>query len=171
MTGGAILASTHQSHLDPIVVRTPLARALGFVARKTLFRNPVFGAMISGLGAVQLDRDATTPAGLREVVELLKAGNGLVFFPEGTRSSDGEIAPLRPGVALLAKRSGVPVVPIAVEGTFRCWPRTRRLPRTGRIRVVYGEPVTYPGDADRAGILGDLAARLRVLQEKARRMC
>lgn len=139
------------------------------MARKTLFRNPIFGAMISGLGAVQLDRDATTPAGLREVVELLKAGAALVFFPEGTRSRDGEIARLRPGVALLARRSGVPVVPVAVEGTFRCWPRSRRFPRPGRIRVVYGEPVTY--DGDRAGILADLETRLRALQQEARAMC
>lgn len=169
-TGGVILACMHQSHLDPVLVRTPLSRAIGFVAKKSLFRIPGFAAMIRGLGAVELDRDAASPAGLREVVDLLRRGAALVFFPEGTRSPDGELSPLRPGIALLASRSGAPVVPVALDGAYDVWPRRRRLFRPGRIRVVYGEPATYSPDLGRDEILADLDRRLRALRDRARRL-
>jgi 1-acyl-sn-glycerol-3-phosphate acyltransferase len=168
--GGVIIASTHQSHLDPVMIRAPLTRAVGYVARKTLFANRLFGGMIRRLGAVELDRDAATPAGIRELVEILQAGAALVFFPEGTRTPDGEIGPLRPGIALLAKRAGVPVVPAAIEGSFACWPRSRRFFRAGRIRVVYGEARRFGPETGRREILEDLDGRLHELQARARRL-
>lgn len=95
----------------------------------------------------------------------------MIFFPEGTRSPDGELKALRPGIALLAKQAGVPVVPVAVEGTYACWPRRRKLFRPGRVRIVYGEPVVYGRKDRRNEILEDLTRRIAELAGRARQMC
>ncbi|MHC4472016.1 MAG: lysophospholipid acyltransferase family protein, partial [Planctomycetota bacterium] len=139
--GGVVLACTHQSHLDPVMYSAALPRTAMYVARKSLFRNRAFGLMIRGFGAVSLDRDATGAAEVRKILEVLEAGAALIVFPEGTRSPDGEIGRLKPGIALIAKRASAPVVPASVDGTFACWPRHRKLFRPGRVRIAYGEPV------------------------------
>ena len=65
----------------------------------------------------------------------------MTFFPEGTRTEDGEIAELKPGIVALASRAGVPIIPAAIAGTFEAWPRSRRFPRPHPIRVHYGRPI------------------------------
>ena len=97
----------------------------------------------------------------------LRDGAALIFFPEGTRSKDGNIGKLRAGIALLARMSRVPVVPVAVEGTFQCWPRHRKIFRPGRVRVVYGEPVVYGRGTKRDEVLADLGERLYALRKRA----
>lgn len=168
--GPVILACTHQSHLDPVMARAPLSRPVGYVARSTLFRNRLFAGLIRKLGAISFDRESSSLAELKGVIDCLTGGAALVFFPEGTRSLDGSLGRLRPGIALLAKRSGAPVVPIAVEGTFQCWPRNRKLFRPGRVRVVYGESVCYGGGYRRKEVLSDLSNRLAGLKERAASM-
>jgi 1-acyl-sn-glycerol-3-phosphate acyltransferase len=168
--GGVILASTHESHLDPVILQAALPRRIKYVARTTLFRNPVFGWLIRSLGAVAFDRDATTAGGLKTVIDELTGGEVVVYFPEGTRSRDGEMGRIRPGIALLARRSGAAVVPTAIDGTYGCWPRGRKFFRSGRIRVVYGEPVRYDGSAKREEVLDDLERRLRALKARAREL-
>jgi 1-acyl-sn-glycerol-3-phosphate acyltransferase len=168
--GGTILACMHQSLLDPPLIRVSLKRPTGFVARSTLFRSRLFAAAIRYLGALSFDREGVGSKGMREVLEVLRGGDALILFPEGTRSRDGGIGALKPGVALLARRSGVPVVPVGIAGTFECWPRHRKLPRPGRVRIVYGEPVTYGERQGRGEILEDLKNRLTGLAERARSM-
>jgi 1-acyl-sn-glycerol-3-phosphate acyltransferase len=167
LQGGAILACTHQSHLDPVLVTAPLPRRVGYVARSTLFGNRWFAALIGHLGALAFDRESTGTDDLRLVIDELEGGRALVFFPEGTRSPDGEIGRLKPGIAILARRARVPVVPVAIEGTFRCWPRHRKVFRPGKVRVLYGEPVEYGPDVRRKRILTDLAGRLAELRGRA----
>jgi 1-acyl-sn-glycerol-3-phosphate acyltransferase len=169
--GGTILACTHQSHLDPVLVVAPVDRVVKFVARSTLFANRGFALLIGTLGAMAFDRDEGGAGELRGVLRALGAGDALVFFPEGTRSPDGEIGPLKPGVALLASRSGVPVVPVALSGTYQCWPRWRKVFRPGRVRVVYGEPVRYDRGMDRDEVLRDLDRRIRAAWDAARSAC
>ncbi len=169
--GGAILASTHESHLDPVMVTAPITtRRIGYVARSTLFGSTLFGWLIARMGARSFDREEGGSRELRGIVAALRDGDALVFFPEGTRSPDGRLGALKAGVAMLACRSGVPVVPIAVDGTHECWPRGRKWFRRGRVRVVYGDPVTYGAEIDRAEVLADLGGRLRALKERAERM-
>ncbi len=83
--GGAILASNHQSFLDPMLLGLGLLRRVRFVARTTLFRNPVFGFFIREVGAMSIDRDAADLGALRSIAGFLRAGHLLVMFPEGTR--------------------------------------------------------------------------------------
>ena len=79
---------------------------------------------------------------MKAVIARLKAGAAVVVFPEGTRTATGRLGEIRPGFAVLAKRAGVPILPVAIVGAFACWPRTRLLPRPGRIRLEYGRVVT-----------------------------
>jgi 1-acyl-sn-glycerol-3-phosphate acyltransferase len=168
--GGVILACTHESHLDPMVLGASLRRKIGFVGRSTLFRNPIFGWLIHSLGARSFDREGPGGSEVKGVIELLEQGEALVFFPEGTRSPDGELHPLKAGIALLARRAGVPVVPIAVDGTFKCWPRHRKLPGPGRIRIVCGEPVRYGPRTKKGELLSDLTERLASQKSRAREL-
>ncbi len=165
--GGLILACTHESHLDPIVIATGVRRRIGFVARKSLFKNAFFGWLIGELGARPFDRDETGVSELKGVFKLLSEGEALVFFPEGTRSKDGELGPLKPGIALLARRAGVPVVPVAVDGTFECWPRHQKMFRPGRIRVKYGKPIQYGSGHKKTEVLADLSEKLAKLKSEA----
>ncbi|MEN8148983.1 MAG: lysophospholipid acyltransferase family protein [Planctomycetota bacterium] len=168
LTGGVIVACTHQSHLDPWFLQACLTRRVRYVARSTLFRNPLFGGMLRGLGAIPFDREATTATAMKDLAARVKEGRALAMFPEGTRSKDGEIGRLRPGIALLIRRSKAPVVPAAVDGAFDCWPRQKKFFRPGRVRIVIGEPMTFARTEGREEVLGRLGERLVSLRDEAR---
>jgi 1-acyl-sn-glycerol-3-phosphate acyltransferase len=138
-----ILASNHLSFLDPPLVGSPVARMCRFLARSTLFKNRLFGRYLLSLGVVPVDRDGGGPAGLKTALRLLEEGQALVLFPEGTRSADGRLQPARPGIGLIAIKSGAPVVPVRVFGTYEAWGRHRRWPRFCRLALSYGPPLRF----------------------------
>ena len=139
-SGGAIMVSNHLSHLDVFVLGLPLLRPLNYVARSTLF-VPVVGQFIRSVGGFPIQRDGKGSQGFRETLRRVRYGNIVTFFPEGTRTEDGEIAELKPGIVALASRAGVPIIPAAIAGTFEAWPRSQRFPRPHPIRVHYGVPI------------------------------
>ena len=139
-SGGAIMVSNHLSHLDVFVLGLPLLRPLNYVARSTLF-VPVVGQFIRSVGGFPIQRDGKGSQGFRETLRRVRDGNIVTFFPEGTRTEDGEIAELKPGIVALASRAGVPIIPAAIAGTFEAWPRSQRFPRPHPIRVHYGVPI------------------------------
>lgn len=143
-SGGVILAANHQSFLDPPIVGIPLTRQVYYVARSSLFGGPLRRWWLRAQHALPIERGAGDIGAIRQAVELLRQGQGLVLFPEGTRTPDGSIKQFKPGFALIAARAGVPVVPVAIEGSYRAWPRHQRVPGWGRIRVAYGPPVPPP---------------------------
>ncbi len=139
--GGALLVSNHLSHLDVFVLGIPLRRPLNYVARSTLFFPPL-GTLIRSVGGFPIQREGMGVQGLKETLRRLRNGGIVVLFPEGTRSRDGAIGELKPGIAVLAQRAKVPVVPAAIAGTFEAWPRARPFPRPHPIRIHYGRPIT-----------------------------
>ena len=143
-TGGAMLVSNHLSHLDVFVLGIPLVRPLNYVARSTLFL-PVLGALIRSVGGFPIQREGMGAEGLKETLRRLRNGGIVALFPEGTRSLDGELGELKAGIAVLATRAKVPIIPAAVAGTFEAWPRSRPFPLPGPLRVHYGPPI-YPDD-------------------------
>jgi len=169
-TGPFILASNHQSYLDPVFCGVYIKRQLCFLARKSLFTNPFFGALIRSLGAIPVRRGQADISAIKVVIEELKRGNPVCLYPEGTRTSDGRIAPVKPGLGLLCRRTGAPIVPVVIDGAFECWPRHRKLFRPGKVRVCYGQPIS----ANQAAQLGDrklaemLINRLRQMQQQLR---
>jgi 1-acyl-sn-glycerol-3-phosphate acyltransferase len=140
--GGALVCANHQSHFDPPLVGLTCPRRMNYLARDTLFRTPGFKQLIEFLDAIPIDREGGGLAGLKETLRRLKAGELVLIFPEGTRSHDGEVAPLKPGFVAVARRSRVPLVPVGIDGAYQAWPRTAPLPRLARIAVVIGEPIT-----------------------------
>lgn len=140
-TGGAVLVSNHLSFLDVFILGMGVRRPLNYVARSTLF-IPGLGWFIRSVGGFPIQREGMGASGMKETLRRLRDGGVVTLFPEGTRSEDGELGELKPGIALLVSRAGVPVVPAGVAGTFGAWPRHRLFPRPHPIRVHYGPPIT-----------------------------
>lgn len=141
-TGAVILASNHISTLDPPVVGVAVWRPGAFMAKEELFRNPLAAAFIRGIRAFPVRRGASDRGALKFSLEVLKRGEMLVMFPEGTRSATGELQGGETGVGFIAYRSGAPVVPVYIHGTDRVLPRKGR-PRLAPISVTFGEPRVY----------------------------
>ena len=102
---------------------------------------PILGAFIRSVGGFPIQREGIGASGMKETLRRLKAGGIVALFPEGTRSRDGELGPLKPGIAVLAARVGVPVVPAGLAGLYEIWPRSRLLPVPHPVRVHYGQPI------------------------------
>lgn len=143
LAGPVILASNHASFLDPPLVGAPLSRPLAYLARDTLFRFPVIGALLRAWNAVPVDRDGGGAGGLRRILEAVGTGQGIIIFPEGTRSRDGNLQPARTGIGLIVLKSEAPVVPVRVFGTFEAYGRHLRFPRPHPIAVKFGRPLHF----------------------------
>jgi 1-acyl-sn-glycerol-3-phosphate acyltransferase len=139
--GGGMLLSTHQSLMDPVLVGLISNRRLNYLARKSLFKNPVFGFLIRVLDAIEIDRDRGGLTGLREMLKRLQQGELVLLFPEGTRTSDGSVGEIKPGFIPVARRAQVPLIPIAIVGAYDCLPRGTKLPTRKPIAVVVGKPI------------------------------
>ncbi len=148
--GPALLIANHQSFLDPVLVGLAAYRQLCYLARKSLFRNPLFARLIRSLNAVPIDQEGMGKEGLRTILAELHKGQAVLVFPEGERTADGAVHPLKPGVHLLIKRTQAPIVPVGIAGAFDAWPRWRKYPllaplwcpaRPGTIAVSIGRPL------------------------------
>lgn len=141
LEGGGMLLSTHQSGIDPILVGLACNRNLNFLARSTLFKNPAFSFLLRILDSIQIDRERGGLSGLREMLSRLRSGELVLLFPEGTRTADGSIGTLKPGFLPIAKRSEVPLIPVAIVGAFECMPKGSRWLFPLPIAVVFGKPL------------------------------
>jgi 1-acyl-sn-glycerol-3-phosphate acyltransferase len=144
--GGVIVAANHVSYLDIPIVGCALARRADFLAKDELFTHPVVGWLFRRFGGVPIRRGAIDRAALGEVERRLAAGRLVVMYPEGTRSPDERLREAKPGVGMLAVRTGVPVVPAYVAGTGEAWPPGARWLRCRPITVVFGEPMQWRRD-------------------------
>ena len=159
--GGGLLVANHASHLDPPLVGSVCPRRLNFLARKTLFDNPAFGWLIRSLDAIPIDRDGMGLSGVKETLRRVRRGEMVLLFPEGTRSPDGRLAPLKPGVCSLARKGRAPIVPVGLRGTFDAWPRGRGL-RLAPIHIHFGQPISPEeiGDLDDEQLLATIERRI-----------
>jgi len=166
--GAVVLACSHQSFLDPVLATMALPRECHYMARDTLFRNRWFRLLIESLNAFPVKRDSADVGAIKEILRRLRDGQLVVTFPEGTRTLDGGLQPLREGSLLVAKRAKATIVPTVIYGAFQCWPRSRRLPRPGAIHVAYG-PAIKPAEVEAASVseLSDrTSAALRALHSR-----
>ncbi|HEV3255552.1 MAG TPA: lysophospholipid acyltransferase family protein [Gemmataceae bacterium] len=181
VAGPALLIANHQSYLDPPLVGLAARRHLRFLARKTLFGHAVFARLIRSLNAVPIDQEGLGLEGLRVILHHLKAGEAVLVFPEGERTHDGQLQPLRPGVQLLIKRARAPVVPVGIAGAFEAWPRWRNYPLPAPLLLATGKralavSIGPPLDADRLlglprdRLLGALSADLHRVMTRAERL-
>jgi len=142
-TGPVLLISNHQSYFDPPLIGVASGfRPFRQMARATLFRNPLFAWLIRLMGSIPVDRGAADMASMRACIEVLNRGNGLLLFPEGTRTLDGKTGRFANGIMVLIRRAKPKILPVAIEGAFDVWPRGKPRPRLfGRIGVMLGEPI------------------------------
>ena len=141
--GGVLLVSNHQSYLDPMLATLALPRQCSYMARDSLFAKPMFRVLIESLNAFPVRRGEADLRAVKETLRRLRDGYAVLLFPEGTRSAGGQMGPIQPGVAMIARRADVPVVPVAIDGAYDVWPRNRALPRlpvTQPVHVKYGQP-------------------------------
>jgi 1-acyl-sn-glycerol-3-phosphate acyltransferase len=178
--GPALLIANHQSLLDPIIIGLASPRRLCYLARKTLFRNPVVGAVLHSVGGVELDMEGVGKEGIKTILHELQRGQAVVVYPEGTRTEDGRIQPFRPGIQLLIKRTEAPIVPIGIAGAVEAWPYWRPMPYPaplfppagGGVAAVVGPALEAKRIASlpRAKMLTELFEVISGLKERAERL-
>jgi 1-acyl-sn-glycerol-3-phosphate acyltransferase len=160
-TGPFILVSNHCSNLDPEILGWAVGyrtkRLIHFMAKAEMRSWPVLGWLASQSGVVFVRRGEGDRAAQRFLLEALAAGRPIALFPEGTRSRDGRMKAGKPGAALLAMRSGAPLLPVGIAGTHRMFPGRSRFPHATRVVVRIGQPFTLPhepaGRLDRAALV------------------
>jgi 1-acyl-sn-glycerol-3-phosphate acyltransferase len=139
-TGPVLLAANHVSFLDPPFIGAAVPRPIHFLARSTLFSNPLLGAVIRRLQALPIDREAGG-TGLKAILELLGQGEAILLFPEGTRSPDGRLIRAKAGIGLTVMKTDAVVVPVRIVGAFESWGRHQKWPRPHRLEVHFGPPI------------------------------
>jgi len=139
--GGVLLLVNHQSFLDPPCVGVQMKRPLSYLAKSELFEAPFFGKLIPLLNAYPVRQGAGDVGAVRETIKRLKEGHILTVFPEGSRTPDGEMLPLQPGFALVVRKAGVPIIPVAINGTYRAWPKGKMFFTPTPVRVKFGKPL------------------------------
>ena len=157
-----IFASNHLSLIDSPALVAHLPRALCFLAKKELFSVPFMGWYLHRQGHIPIERSdpKATVRSLGEAARVIQdERKSLLSFPEGTRSADGQMLPFKEGTALLALRSGTPIVPVAVVGTERIMVAKSLEIRGGAVEIRIGQPIDVAGqDAKQRG---ELTERLR----------
>ncbi len=145
--GPLILASNHQSYFDPPLVGICSRRGVYYLARKTLLQIPLLGKLLPQINVILVDRDGNDMSALKSVIRTVKSGNGVVLFPEGTRSVDGSLQPGKAGIGLVIVKTRAPVQPVRIFGSYEAFPKGSDKISLTPITVVVGKPVRFT-DAD-----------------------
>ncbi|HXM28054.1 MAG TPA: lysophospholipid acyltransferase family protein [Chthoniobacterales bacterium] len=144
--GAAILASNHQSYLDPPCIGMACRNDIYYLARNTLYQRPLIGPLLKRLNTVPVDRDRGDVSSIKTIIRLLRSGHRVIIFPEGTRSLDGQLQPARAGLGMIIAKTLAPVVPVRVFGSFEALPRVGGL-KLRPVSVVVGKPMRFSEDA------------------------
>jgi 1-acyl-sn-glycerol-3-phosphate acyltransferase len=146
-TGGVLMVTNHQSFLDPWLVGVGIPRQVHSMARDSLYKGGFLHYLMELWNAFPVKRGSADLGAIRTAVDRLDKGFLVNIFPEGTRSEDGTIGTIAPGVSLILNRckTDVPVVPVVIDGAFEAWPRGAKFPRPRQIRIHYGRPIPAAG--------------------------
>lgn len=147
--GPVLIASNHESFLDPPLVGVAYDHAVYYLARKTLFRG--LGAWLyPRLNSIPVDQDRPDMTSLKTIIKLLRQGNQVVVFPEGARTLDGELQPAEAGTGLIVAKSKAVVQPVRIFGARDALPRGSGKVRFCPITVVVGDPITFSAEEFKA---------------------
>ncbi len=137
--GGLLVISNHCSQMDPVIIGSMFPRRLYYMAKEELFKIPFLRSLIISLGAFPVKRETGDLRALSKIMELVSRGEAVLLFPEGSRSEDGEVKEFMHGASYVAVKTGVPVLPVAVRGSFEAMPKGQAIPRLTKIKVKVGE--------------------------------
>jgi 1-acyl-sn-glycerol-3-phosphate acyltransferase len=141
-SGGFLLAANHASFLDPPMIGCQISRQIAYFARKTLWKRGLASWWLDTVGTIPVDRDGGQDvSAIKRVLKALKEDRGLILFPEGTRTLDGNLQPAKPGVGFIAIKTQVPVVPVRIFGSFEAFGKGRGVRLGTPVTVVFGRPL------------------------------
>jgi 1-acyl-sn-glycerol-3-phosphate acyltransferase len=142
-----IFAANHLSQFDIFALQGYLEVDFRWLAKKELFAIPVFGAAMRMVGYIPVDRSRGRQAleSINEAAERIAAGTSVIIFPEGTRSKDGKLHSFKAGAMVLAIKAGVPIVPVAINGSYKVLPKGRLLAQPGPVTIRIGTPIETKG--------------------------
>lgn len=162
--GGVLICPNHVCDADPPAIGAAVPRYPYFMAKEELFSLRLIGPMMRALHAFPIRRDSADRSALRHAEQLLKAGEAVIIFPEGGGNFEGRLQPLQPGALLLALRTRVPVIPVALAHTNQVLPygatRPRRSPHP--VTVTFGEPLDLSDLYGKKGAVEEATYRLTV---------
>lgn len=138
-SGPVVLAINHLSMLDPILIGAVMPRPICFMAKEELFRYPLLGRILRWVNAFPVRRGEPDRDAIQYALKRLREGHVVGIFPEGTRSLDGRLLELHGGTALLALKSGAPILPVAITGTQRAMPKGAWWPRRVYVEIRIGQ--------------------------------
>jgi len=141
-SGGLIIASNHVSYLDPAVLVASLNRKIYFITKKEVFKNTFISFILKNLNAFSVDRENVDILAFKKAINILREEKVLGIFPEGTRSSNGELQELKLGAIKIAMKTGVPILPVGIIGTHKIYPRGIKFPILFKHKIIvkYGAP-------------------------------
>jgi len=176
--GPFLLLINHQSMLDPMLIHSLAPRQIWSMTKSTQFRHPVMRWLLARLGGFPTRRYQVDPQAVRVALRYLEEGRGVGIFPEGERSWDARLQPLRRGTVRLVLKAGVPVIPVGVIGAYDAWPRwsdfhwLRPFVRRAPVTIRYGAPLEFGAHdfrEEREAVLDETMETLsRVLREISR---
>jgi len=137
--GPCIIAANHCSNLDPPLVGIACKRAIHYLGKKSLLDWPVLGPIFPQLNVIPVDQKNADRSALMGAIRVVKNGGAVLIFPEGSRSPDGNLQPAQPGIGMIAAKTGAPVIPVRISGSFEAFPRSKCLPKLSSICVVVGK--------------------------------
>ena len=142
--GAVIVAPVHRSNLDVPVLGATSPRRLRYFAKDSLFTNRFWTWLLTLVGAFPVRRDSTDRQALEAAIRVLERGEPLAMFPEGERKSGPVVQPLLRGVAYVAGRTQVPILPVGIGGSEHAMPKGRVWPRPSRLVYLYGKLIEPP---------------------------
>ena len=168
--GPLLVASNHLSNLDPMLLGGFFPRTLFALAKREMYVNAAVAWFLGGCNCIPVDRGGADRRAVTRALEVLRRRGRMLVFVEGTRSRDGTMHRAEPGVGFLARRSGAPVLPVAISGTDGRGGRSGLL-RRREVVLRYGEPfhLELAGRRDDAAIADEIAARIAQLLPADRR--
>lgn len=163
--GPVLIASNHESFLDPPLVGVAYDDAVFYLARKTLFKGPTQW-LYPRWNAIPVDQDAPDMSSLKKIIKILRCGERVLVFPEGARTMSGELQPGEAGVGLIAAKSQAMIQPVRIFGAYEALPRGSGRLRFHPITIVVGDPITLTEEEKRAkGREGYQAIADRIMEE------
>jgi len=169
-SGPFLLIANHQSILDPIIIQTRIRRPLHTLTKSTQFAAQPFRWLLPRILALPTRRYRVDPQVVRMILRRLGEGEGVGIYVEGERSWDARLQPFRRGTVRVILRSGVPVIPCGIQGSYDVWPRWSRRPRRGEVVVRFGAPMHFGEHLDREGREAALPQAIRRLEHELRRL-
>jgi 1-acyl-sn-glycerol-3-phosphate acyltransferase len=138
---GVVFVANHASYLDPTLIGMFIPGRVYYMGKKELFDIPVFSWLLRQVGTIPIKRTGLDREGLRICRNLLESGKSLLIFPEGTRTPDGTIKEMKPGILLLIRDfPDIELIPIYIDGTFDAWPRGKIFPKPAKVNIYFGDP-------------------------------